>query len=79
MPKGRNAAQRHHHLLVGGDWHTAGAAGIAVFTIANVLNYGGSWCAAIGLTLFAEAFLITAFDYLITVLLPTPLLLQPFV
>ena len=54
-------------------------AGIAVFTVAYVRNYGGGWRAAIGLTLFAEAFLITAFDYLITVLWPTPLLLQPFI
>jgi hypothetical protein len=53
-------------------------AGIAIFTIAYVRKYGGSWRAAIGLTLFGEAFLITAFDYLITVLWPTPLLLRPF-
>jgi putative tricarboxylic transport membrane protein len=51
---------------------------IAVFTIAYVRIYGGSWRAAICLTLFGEAFLITAFDYLITVLWPTPLLLWPF-
>ena len=54
-------------------------AGIAVFTVAYVRIYGGSWRAAIGLTLFGEAFLITAFDYLITVLWPTPVLLRPFV
>ncbi len=54
-------------------------AGIAVFTFAYVRRYGGTWKAAFYLTAFAEAFLVTAFDYLITVLWPTPVLLWPFV
>jgi hypothetical protein len=53
-------------------------AGIAVFTIAYVRIYGGGWRAALTLTLFGEAFVVTAFDYLITVLWPTPVLLWPF-
>jgi len=64
--------------LAGGVMLIGFHAAIAVFTIAYVLRYGGSWRAALTLTLFGEAFLITAFDYLITVLWPTPVLLWPF-
>jgi TctA family transporter len=65
--------------LAGGVILVGFHAGIAVFTIAYVRHYGGGWRAALGLALFGEAFLIVAFDYLITVLWPTPLLLMPFV
>jgi TctA family transporter len=51
---------------------------IAIFTVAYVRRYGGSWKAALYLTAFGEAFLITAFDYLITVLWPIPVLMWPF-
>jgi putative tricarboxylic transport membrane protein len=70
--------------LVMGYWLFGLAAGavlvgfhlaIAIFTIAYVRLYGGSWKAAICLTAFGEAFLIIAFDYLITVLWPTPVLM----
>jgi len=53
-------------------------AAIALFTIAYVRVYGGSWRETLILVAFAEAFLIIAFDILITVLWPTPLLLSPF-
>ena len=51
---------------------------IPVFIFAYVRTYGGSWREAIVLTLFAMAFLIGAFDMLITVLWPTPFLLELF-
>ena len=48
----------------------------AVQTEKNPENFGKGDVR--GVIAFAEAFLIIAFDYLITVLWPTPLLLQPF-
>ena len=51
---------------------------IAIFIVSYVRLYGGSWKAAICLTAFGEAFVVIAFDYLITVLWPTPVLMWPF-
>lgn len=51
---------------------------IPVFIFTYVRAYGGSWREAIVLTLFAMVFLIGAFDLLITVLWPTPFLLELF-
>ncbi|MFT5438529.1 MAG: putative tricarboxylic transport membrane protein [Alphaproteobacteria bacterium] len=73
--------------LVMGYWLFGLAAGvvlvgfhlaIAIFIIAYVRLYGGSWKAALCLTAFGEAFLVVAFDYLITVLWPTPVLMWLF-
>jgi TctA family transporter len=48
------------------------------FVIAYVRCYKGSWIAALLLAALVEGFLVVAFDWLIAVLWPTPLLLQPF-
>jgi len=49
---------------------------LPAFAIAYVRSYGGSWRAALMLAAFSEAFLVLAFDQLLSVLWPTPLLVQ---
>ncbi len=51
---------------------------LPAFIFAYVRAYEGSWRQAAVLTLFAMVFLVGAFDMLITVLWPTPLLFQLF-
>ena len=51
---------------------------LPVFVIAYVRCYKGSWTAALLLAVLVEGFVVVAFDWLIAVLWPTPLLLQPF-
>ena len=48
------------------------------FVIAYVRCYKGSWTAALLLAVLVEGFVVLAFDWLIAVLWPTPLLLQLF-
>jgi TctA family transporter len=48
------------------------------FVIAYVRFYKGSWTAALVLAALVEGFLVLAFDWLIAVLWPTPLLVLPF-
>ncbi len=68
-------------------WMTALVAGVLLvgfhitlptFVIAYVRAYGGSWKAACVLALFALTFLVGAFDLLISVLWPVPLLFDLF-
>jgi hypothetical protein len=48
------------------------------FVIVYVRYYKGSWTAALLQAVLVEAFVVVVFDWLIGVLWPTPLLLQPF-
>lgn len=51
---------------------------LPTFVIVYVRSYGGSWRAAVILALFALVFLVGAFDMLIAVIWPSPLLFELF-
>lgn len=51
---------------------------LPAFVIAYVRRYGGPWISALILAAVVEAFLVLAFDMLISVLWPAPLLFQLF-